>query len=375
MTHQPSRPLTVEAARTLHRLHGADLAPGLSEDELDAVEARFGFRFAADHRAFLRAGLPIGTGWPDWRGGADSGTLRDSLDRPVEGLLFEVRHNAFWHLTWGERPERLEEAVRIAKAFLAGVPRLVPVFGHRYLPGTARQFGHPVLSVHQSDVIYYGADLADYLRHEFSGLPARLDEARATVPFWSYLLGKTNGIPDRAVLRTAYDPYARSAEEALTDLRMLALERRLGRQVRADQLIRAGLAALVLDVDSPALRSLAGLGRSEEPEAAGLFEQVMDELGLLAGLPTEEDEIRWELARWWLTLIVAGAVHPATGADLLAREAWAPLGHPDALGRIAGDGAEYDNWIPAFEDSLETITTRILAEATRLLTGPWPPLA
>ncbi|WP_254552196.1 hypothetical protein [Kitasatospora sp. MMS16-BH015] len=374
MTPQQPRPLTVDAARSLHRLHGADLAPGLSEQELDVVEARFGFRFAADHRVFLGAGLPLGEGWPNWRDGADS-ALRDSLERPVEGTLFDVRRNGFWYPEWGGRPEQTEAAVRIATVFLAEVPWLVPVFGHRYLPGIAGQVGHPVLSVHQTDVIYCGADLADYLQHEFTRRPAQLDRAHATVPFWSYLLGETNGIPEPATYTTRYAPYARSAEEALTDLRMLALERALGRRVGADKLIEAGLVALVLDVDSPALRRLAGLGRSEEAEAEELFEQVMEELGLLAGLPAEETEIRWALARWWLTLIAEGAVHPATGADLLRREAWWRLDCPEALRAISDEAVAYEDWIPAFEASLETITARIVAEAARLLAGPWPPLS
>ncbi|MER5862932.1 hypothetical protein [Kitasatospora sp. NPDC002040] len=96
---------------------------------------------------------------------------------------------------------------------------------------------------------------------------------------------------------------------------------------------------------------------------------MADELDLLAGLPVEEAEIRWALARWRLTLIVKGAIHPATGAGLLGREVWAPLGYPSALHTIAGDAAEYENWIPAFHDSLETIAARIVAEATRLVTA------
>ena len=346
----------------------------MSERELDAVEARFGFRFAADHRVFLGAGLPLGKGWPHWRDG-DPVALRGRLDRPVEGTLFDVRHNSFWHPAWGERPEDTEAAVRIARTFLADVPQLVPVYGHRYLPGIAGQFGHPVLSVHQTDIIYYGADLTDYVRYEFAGVPAELDTARATVPFWSYVLGENDGAPRPATCTTPYDPYARTRQEALTDLRMLALERALGRHVSAAQLIQAGLVALVLDADTPSLRLLAGLGRTEEPEAAGLFGQVLDELGLLADLPTAEPEIRWELARWWLTLIVQDSIHPATGADLLGHEVWSQLGHPDTLLPIVSAGIGYDDWSPAFADSQETIAARIVTEAGRLLAGPWPPVS
>ncbi|MCF2533189.1 hypothetical protein [Yinghuangia soli] len=71
MSRTPSSPLTLEAARGLQRMLGAAIEPGLTAEELDDVEARFGFRFAADHRVFLSAGLPLGDGWPDWRHGSD----------------------------------------------------------------------------------------------------------------------------------------------------------------------------------------------------------------------------------------------------------------------------------------------------------------
>ncbi|GAA1183816.1 hypothetical protein F4556_007530 [Kitasatospora gansuensis] len=56
-------------------------------------------------------------------------------------------------------------------------------------------------------------------------------------------------------------------------------------------------------------------------------------------------------------------------------EAWSRLGCPDALQSIVSDGAEYGNWSPAFADPEEVIATRIVAEAARLLAGPWPPLS
>ncbi|MDH6132014.1 hypothetical protein P3T37_001399 [Kitasatospora sp. MAA4] len=184
---QPPRPLTAEAARDLHQMLRAEIAPGMSGRELDDVEERYGFRFAADHRVFLGAGLPLGDRWPNWRDG-DPADLRDRLGRPVEGTLFDVEYNGFWYPRWGPRPERTADALAVARARLADVPQLVPVYGHRYLPGTAGQFGHPVLSVHQTDIIYYGADLTDYIRHEFLGRRAELDSAHSTVDFWTYLL-------------------------------------------------------------------------------------------------------------------------------------------------------------------------------------------
>ncbi len=89
--------------------------------------------------------------------------LRARLARPVEGVLFDVEHAGFWYDEWGlPRPDVRDEALTIARAALADVPAMVPVFGHRFLPSGRGSVGHPVLSIHQTDVIYYGLDLPDW---------------------------------------------------------------------------------------------------------------------------------------------------------------------------------------------------------------------
>ncbi|MFD7667426.1 hypothetical protein [Streptomyces sp. NPDC059788] len=176
---------------------------------------------------------------------------------------------------------------------MATVPQLVPVYGHRYLPGTAGESGHPVLSVHQADIIIYGNDLADYVRHEFTGRASRFP-AHATVGFWSYFV---HGGPGTDVtLPTPHTPCADSAQEAVEYLRMLALERLIGRQHYPHQLIEAGLTALALDIESESLPLLAGLSRTEHERADALFDQVLAELGLLGVLPGDDTDIPWEAA-------------------------------------------------------------------------------
>src|ERR1700742_2178441 len=181
-------PQTRDAAARLAALACCRLTPGLTDAEFAQVEALHGFTFADDHRAFLAAALPVddasGRGWPDWRHG-DPAELRRMLDWPVEGVLFDVEHNVMWDQDWGPRPHTVEER-------LAVVPQLVPVHGHRYLPAGRGTSGHPVLSVYQTDIIYYGLDLSDYIHQEFGG--PGLDRADpawdpvATVPFWKDFL-------------------------------------------------------------------------------------------------------------------------------------------------------------------------------------------
>ncbi|MEV6775264.1 hypothetical protein [Streptomyces syringium] len=121
-----------------------------------------------------------------------------------------MEHNGFWHPVWGPRPAETSDALRIAQSELATVPQLVPVYSHRYLPGTAGEWGHPVLSVHQTDIIFYGNDLADYIRHEFTGRSSRFP-AHATVGFWSYFVGGGPGLDVTAP--TPHAPYAVDAQE------------------------------------------------------------------------------------------------------------------------------------------------------------------
>lgn len=175
-----------EAARRLAALGRVEIQPGLSSVELDNAQRRWDIEFSEDHRAFLAAGLPVGRKWPDWRAG-DPDTLRALLDWPREGVLFDVESNAYWHPSWGPRPADADAALDLARARLDEVPRMIPVYSHRYLP--PRLAGHPVLSIHQTDVITYGVDLVDYIHREFGGAsPERHRTPEVTVAFWKDLL-------------------------------------------------------------------------------------------------------------------------------------------------------------------------------------------
>ncbi len=92
--------------------------------------------------------------------------IRQAMAWPFEGLLFDIEHSDWWPADWGEWPAPLEERADILRARLAGAPKLIPLYGHRYLPEQPHAVGNPVFSVYQADIIYYGANLDDYLRRE-----------------------------------------------------------------------------------------------------------------------------------------------------------------------------------------------------------------
>jgi hypothetical protein len=150
----------------LKDVRGFAFDEGLSDTEITAAEFRFRFCFPPDLRAFLQAELPSGPSFPNWRAGDEAG-LRDWLDLPRRGVVFDVLYNGFWLPEWGPRPTDPAAAVRTAEALVAEAPRLIPVYAHRMIPDEPRTAGNPVFSVHQTDIIPYGHDLLHYLREEF----------------------------------------------------------------------------------------------------------------------------------------------------------------------------------------------------------------
>lgn len=164
---------------------GIKFDPGLTDAEVEKVEKRFGFQFPVDLKAFLQLALPVGEKFPNWRS-SENEKLIKWLDQPRQGVEFDVLHNNFWLDEWGPRPKTLEEVEKIINKLLKSAPILIPIYAHRMMSCEPNISGNPVFSVHQTDIIHYGFDLLDYLKHEFKVLvrepyPERVREIR----FWN----------------------------------------------------------------------------------------------------------------------------------------------------------------------------------------------
>lgn len=177
---------------------GTKWLPGLSDAELDALQSKWSVKFNPDHRMFLRhlggtTPRRVGhffrgatkvrgetPGFYDWR--ADDETIRDVLALPIEGAV----DDDVWPEAWPERPESSDERAKMVRAEMARWPAMVPVFGHRFtLPDPVN--GHyPVFSVHQTDIIFYAANLRHYLLLELAellGLDRRAIERKGFANF------------------------------------------------------------------------------------------------------------------------------------------------------------------------------------------------
>ncbi|MFN0017495.1 MAG: hypothetical protein ACKVP0_04490 [Pirellulaceae bacterium] len=141
---------------------------GLSDREVGALERRFTLVFPPDLRFFLQSGLPVSPYFVNWRGESDQ--LAERFERVVEGVLFDVENNVFWHSAWGTRPKERPEALAMAQRNLADVPKLIPIgdlLFTKCIPATPNEPGNPVFSINQTDVLHAGRDLGDFL-HWFS---------------------------------------------------------------------------------------------------------------------------------------------------------------------------------------------------------------
>lgn len=91
---------------------------------------------------------------------------------------------------WGEKSPSLPEAIERARREYEKAPQLIPIYSHRFIPAKPYEAGNPVFSVHQTDIIYYGADLTTYFMVEFN-LMQQQDlgfEQIKEIPFWSKLV-------------------------------------------------------------------------------------------------------------------------------------------------------------------------------------------
>jgi hypothetical protein len=168
---------------------------GYSQSELEDIQDRWKLRFPPDLLELMQEQRPLRAGGFDWIT-TSAEEIKRVIYWPFEGLLFDIKENDLWWPEWGERPiSEADQAARLSE-ILAKAPKLIPLYGHRYLPETPKERGNPVFSVYQSDVIYYGADLADWIDHEDGGwkVGQGIDPMKPPkeIPFWSEVV-RRNG--------------------------------------------------------------------------------------------------------------------------------------------------------------------------------------
>lgn len=156
-------------------------------------------------------------------------------------------------------------------------------------------------------------------------------------------------------------------DEALKQLSHIARESAFGMHVGSDRLIQAGLDALIAQVESPSLAMLAGLLRSEEPEAPALFDQVLDELGLLFHPPVDPRAAKWAMAHWIAGQIADGTLAPATGTHIIWTDIDYALDYPEELQSLVSCHFSLDEWEESWGVSVEELDKETVEAAKQFL--------
>jgi hypothetical protein len=139
---------------------------GLSSEQIASIEAQLGFRVPDDFAYLFRNLQDPGQVLFPW-GDFDKRRYDESIAWILHGIEFDIEKSHLWLERWGRRPDTLSAALTIARDDFATWPKLLPIFGHRFLAAEPCCSGNLVLSIMQTDIIYYGADLAHYLLNEF----------------------------------------------------------------------------------------------------------------------------------------------------------------------------------------------------------------
>ncbi|WP_088071925.1 hypothetical protein [Gottfriedia luciferensis] len=171
---------------------GVKFSEGLKEKEVVEIEELYKIKFPPDLKEFLMYALPISDEFINWndKSKGNINKITDRLQWPLEGIIFDIEHNEFWLNDWGKKPSTFKDSVDIATFHYNKAPKLIPICSHRYIPSTPYEYGNPIMSVYQTDIIYYGENLLSYLLVEFK--IKKYDdidfENIKKIPFWSNII-------------------------------------------------------------------------------------------------------------------------------------------------------------------------------------------
>jgi hypothetical protein len=169
-------------------------AQGLKSSELGMIEEQLGFDLPNDMK-FLLENLDdsnnLNFSWKNF----DIKMYEKSIERIISGIEFDIENNGTWLSRWGDRPMNMAEAKSIVREDFKLWPRLVPVFGHRYLAVDPCLSNNPIFSVMQTDIICYGANLGAYLCNEFLEQSEKTEDwtPQKVIPVWHDFAYQTEG--------------------------------------------------------------------------------------------------------------------------------------------------------------------------------------
>jgi hypothetical protein len=141
-------------------------ARGLSNEQIASIGGQLGFRVPDDF-AYLFQNLQdpgrVFFPWSEF----NKRKYEETIEWVLHSIEIDIERNGLWLERWGKKPDILSAAMEIARIDFVTWPKLLPIYGHRFLAAQPCCSGNPIFSIMQKDVVYYGADLPHYLLNEF----------------------------------------------------------------------------------------------------------------------------------------------------------------------------------------------------------------
>lgn len=180
------------AKNLIENLRSSDVAVagGLSDVEFFSIESLFNFSFPPDLHSILREGLPIASGFPNWRSSSPQ-QLHILINLPILSLLKQVSRRNFWFESWGPFPDDINVALEIAKNSLKRAPVLVPIYRNCYIPASPNDAGNPVFYIDGEEVRVLSFDITGFFQEfEFlngagGGLRRSSGNSKVNAPAWA----------------------------------------------------------------------------------------------------------------------------------------------------------------------------------------------
>ena len=188
--------LNTEKLRQILENKGIELQEGLTEEEFEKIENFYNIKFPKVLKILYESFLPPFYNWRDFSE-KNVETIKYYLNWPINGMKFDIAFNGFWLECFGERTDDMEQNQIKAEEYMRNskeeeVPRLIPIYSHRYVPSFPDSIDVPVFSVYQTDIIYYGNNIENYFEHEFNKNykddNKDGDIGTKEIPFWSHIV-------------------------------------------------------------------------------------------------------------------------------------------------------------------------------------------
>ena len=177
----------IEEIRKILEDNNIQLNVGMTQNEIIKAEEFYGIEFPKDMKEMLMSFVPISNNFYNWNDYSEENVsiIKNMLEWPYEGIIFDIKNDDFWLEEFGECPEKIEDRINKFKKYQPNIPKLIPIFSHRYVV-SGKDAGYPIMSVYQTDIIYYGSNLLEYFKHEFNHT-YNITSVKE-IPFWSKII-------------------------------------------------------------------------------------------------------------------------------------------------------------------------------------------